>query len=213
MGYSFSTQSNPIYCGIKLLTPHNLIVNSMDNVSGGAGGIDISDGFTTAEKYLSLSSNRHQAGATASTGNDIVQVVSAGPFNMAPDDSVVVAFALLAGDNLMDLKAGAAAAQQKYDSLYAVGIIENTTQSEFLIFPNPASENISMHYVALAGENISFELINPQGVLLRKIPSFAIQKPSSYHQVINLSGIPAGMYLLKFQSQYRSITRKIVIGN
>ncbi|MES1226349.1 MAG: T9SS type A sorting domain-containing protein, partial [Bacteroidota bacterium] len=212
MGYVYSTQASPVYCGIKLLTPSGIIVNSMDNLGGGAGGIDITDGFTTAEKYQSLTVNRAQAGNSGANGNDVAQVVSAGPFNMAPDDSVVVVFALIAGDNLADIQNSAVAAQQKYDSLYAVGIRALPAANNGLeIFPNPAKDYVSVVFTQLSNEHPLISLMNIEGEVVRTFPVAESTKGEKMRSQLSLSNMARGMYLLTFQSQFRSLTQKLVI--
>ncbi|MGZ4038215.1 MAG: S8 family serine peptidase, partial [Bacteroidia bacterium] len=126
LGYSWCTDAGGHYAGIKLLTtyaPPNFY--GIDNVSGGGGGYDISSGFTSLLKYKVLSTQRLSAGNTATTGNDVLNVMSSGPYSINPGRSAVVAFALLAGDNLSDLQASAASAQVKYASVAsAAGVDE-----------------------------------------------------------------------------------------
>jgi hypothetical protein len=214
MGYVYSTQASPIYCAIKLLSPSGLVVNSMDNLGGGGGGIDVTDGYSTAEKYQSLSTNRFQAGNSAAAGNDVLQVVSAGPFNMAVDDSAVVVFAMIAGDNLLDIQSSAAAAQQKYDSLYAVGIPSlSASNQEMLLFPNPAKEMVTIQVPSASKEAGTISLLTLQGELIRSIRNSERKAGAQQSVQLNLSGLAKGMYLIKYQSQSRSMTQKLIIGN
>ncbi len=68
--------------------------------------------FTKAEKYHSLSSGIID---TAGIGtNDLSQVLSAGPFAIAPGDSARAVFAILAADSLADLKTYAIRAREQY---------------------------------------------------------------------------------------------------
>ncbi len=70
------------------------------------------DGFSDAEKWEGLSGGIviPQAGPA-----DISQSLSTGPFTIAPGDSIVVAFALLGGSDLVDLQQNADAAQGVWD--------------------------------------------------------------------------------------------------
>ncbi len=212
MAYVYSTQAAPIYCGIKLLSPSGMVVNSIDNVGGGSGGIDISDGFSTSEKYQALSTNRFQAGTGGSNGNDVAHVISAGPFNMATDDSAVVVFAILAGDNLMDLQSSAVAAQQKYDSLYAVGISEpSIAASDFQLFPNPAKEQVRFVFNAFKEEKPIISLFNAQGKLIQSLADNVSGKQVS-NWTMDLTGLPKGIYLVKYESQLRTFSKKLIVN-
>ena len=93
MAYAFNPSTPDVYMGIKLLEPSVGNCYNIDAVSGGSGGVDISDGYTGAEKYTTLSTARAQAGGAS--GGDVAQVMSAGPFDLNPGDSVKVSFAIL----------------------------------------------------------------------------------------------------------------------
>lgn len=140
LGYVFNTASNGLYAGVKVLSATApATVYSIDNVSGGNGGIDIFNGYDGADKYMSLSTNRLNAGV-GGTGNDVAQVVSTGPFTVLPNDSVHFAFAILAGDSLLDLQTSAINAQGQYDAMTTVTNIQNIQRINSInLHPNPAS--------------------------------------------------------------------------
>ena len=216
MGYIYSTQANGVYAGIKLLTRDSgLFVNSIDNVAGGAGGIDFTGGFSTAEKYQSLSTNRYQAGNTTTNGNDVAHTVSAGPFHLAVNDSVIVAFALIAGDDLIDLQNSAIASQHIYDSLYAVGISSvNKNEGNILLFPNPASNNILVQFAASINETATISIYTISGQEVKKIKPLVTSRSSNFQQLkIDLSDLDKGVYFLRIQSEHYSATKKLVIAN
>jgi hypothetical protein len=66
MGYCWSTDTAGLYAGIKVLTNTPFNHYAVDNVTGGGGGLDLSDGFSGAEKYSALSTQRPAAGNTSS---------------------------------------------------------------------------------------------------------------------------------------------------
>lgn len=143
MGY-VSVPTPIVYFGAtKVLTPGAFIHNAIDNITGGAGGLDLSNGFDTNEKYLSLSTQRSTSGG-AGTGNDVIDVVSTGPFTLSPGDSTVVAFALIAGNELSDLSASATQAQIKYDLVTALN--ENNPSGIYTAnaYPNPSNGFITI---------------------------------------------------------------------
>src|SRR5205085_2084166 len=122
----------------------------------GSGGINMTDGFSNIEKYTALSTFRSAAGTLTPTGNDVLSAVSTGSFNLAPNDSVEVAFALIAGDDLASLQASADAAQWKYDSTF-VGIISigKATSNELTqSYPNPANKEVRIN-ISLKENNFS----------------------------------------------------------
>jgi serine protease len=116
--------------GVALLTNNAPSCFSMDQLvqGGSVGGNNINPndatiGFSTAEKYTTLSSGigRAQAGiyssGTYQLGDDVSQVTGAKITNLAPGNTATVAFALIAGDNIADLLASAQSARSKFISI------------------------------------------------------------------------------------------------
>ncbi len=147
MGYSWCTDPGGKYAGIKLLTsfaPPNFY--GIENIAGGCGGYDVTTpaGYSTSLKYKTLTQSRLTAGTCSLVGNDVLNVMSSGPYSVAPGQKVVVAFALIAGDSLLDLQNSAAAAQIKYSTVaYGVGVNEiSLADNTVLVYPNPATDKI-----------------------------------------------------------------------
>jgi len=99
MGYAFNTGAPTIYAAIKQLTPGGNNCYSLDN-DGSGGSINIYNGFTKEEKFLSLSTQRLSAGQTGA-GGDVSHTVASGPQVIPQGDSIKVAFALISGEDLI----------------------------------------------------------------------------------------------------------------
>jgi hypothetical protein len=95
LGYVYTAPIDSIYTGVQVLSNVPAMHHAMENVSGGVGGVNLGDGFSNSEKYFSLTTPQNEAG-TSGNGNDIVNVVSAGPFSIQAGEEQVIAFALLA---------------------------------------------------------------------------------------------------------------------
>lgn len=170
MGYSWLTDLNGKYAGIKVLTPQAGNFNAIDNVAGGNGGIDINDAnnyYSTADKYTALSTPRLQAGVADADGEDVLNVMSTGPYNVIPGDSVKVAFALICGDDLIDIKNSADSAQVHYDIMYPVGITNATTETDLFpsVYPNPSHGKI--YFVNKSNESFVVEILNNLGQVVK----------------------------------------------
>jgi serine protease len=205
MGYSWCTNPGGLYGGIKLLTssaPPNFY--GIDNVTGGGGGVDIYSGFSTLNKYKTLSTSRLSAGNTTSTGNDVLNVMSAGPYNIGPGQSIIVAFALIAGDSLLDLQASAAAAQVKYNTVAsAVGVKEiNSDNNSVKVYPNPATDKINV-VVKNKTEN-ELMVYDMNGKLI-------YQNTISASTIISTEKWSRGIYFVKVSNSESVSTTKIVL--
>lgn len=203
MGYSYYTASGGKYGGIKLLTntaPPNFY--AVDHIAGGNGGLDLANGFDTKEKYLSLSTPRLAAGV-AGTGQDVINIMSSGPFILAPGDSVKVAFALIGGDSLPNLISGATQAQIKYDGI--VTGINQSVSSDYTwrIFPNPAKNNITISQTEPTF--YKYEIYNLSGKLV------AESKIQSLLQKVDLTNYAEGLYIVKLMGNQKVEFKKIVV--
>ena len=115
MGYVYNIGEPMPYAGIKLLTTEAPSYYAIDNLAGGRSTFSIADGFSAEEKYKALSGGvaRPKAGINGS-GNDVSHVVGGAATKLAPSQSKTIAFAIVAGENLADLKKHAVAAQERY---------------------------------------------------------------------------------------------------
>ena len=116
LGYIYDSQVNGFYAGIQVLTStgfnHYAMFNNQADDPGGTG-VHPNNDYTSADKYTTLSNTVTNAGGT--NGADVSNVVSTGPFNIANGDSVSMAFALIAGDDLTDLLLSADSAYTMYN--------------------------------------------------------------------------------------------------
>jgi hypothetical protein len=118
MGYTFNTTtgSNTLI-GVQALSPQNAAFYAIDNSSSTAGGnINMLDGFSRAEKFQTLSNGvaRQQAGMSTAQGNDVMQVTGLHITNLAAGQKQKVAFAIVAGNTVTELRNNAIAARNRF---------------------------------------------------------------------------------------------------
>ena len=205
MGYARSLEADSTYAAIKLLTSGTFVNYSLDNVSGGAGGVDISNGFTTDEKYTTLSTNKASAGLPS--GQDVAHVVSSGNFTLNAGDSVIVAFAIIAGTGLTDIQTSADAAQDIYDNPIGVNELEET--SIFSVYPNPTDGKINLKINLV--ENLKIKNITIYNVHGAEL-SLDFQIKSSANFQIDLSALPNGVYFIELQTADKIYKKKLVVS-
>lgn len=203
MGYCYYTAPGGNYAGIKLLTntaPPNFY--AVDNVAGGNGGFDLTNGFDVREKYKTLSTPRLAAGVSG-TGSDNINIMGSGPFTLGPNETVKVAFAIIGGDSLPNLISAANQAQIKYDSILPTSVNEVTKENGFSIFPNPTKGTITISqtdkvYTKYEVYDLNGQLIS-QDTIQGKIQS------------VDLSGQAEGMYIIKLIGEQKVSFKKIVV--
>lgn len=213
MGYTWCTNSGGKYAGIKLLTntaPPNFY--AIDNVSGGGGGIDVVNGaFDTPEKYIALSTPRLQGGNTLSTGNDVLNVMSSGPFTINPGDSAIVAFALIAGDDLNDIQVSADSAQFHYDGTYTgLGIKNNGLNSSVVVYPNPATSQLNFVFTSEQTSGVEITLVNTLGQTVQTI-SRNNMGAGTQKITTDVSNLPAGTYYYRVTGKDKLSIGKVII--
>ena len=215
MGYAYSTVAGGKFAGIKLLTTSAApVFYGIDNTSGGGGGVDINDAtdyFSTANKYTTLSTNRYQAGLTGPDGGDVISVMSSGPFNINAGDSVKVAFALIAGDDLNDIKTSADSAQFHYDGTHITGIAQTKDAIDVQVYPNPADNNLSFIFNTIKSENMEITLVNALGQTVKTI--VRNNMASGYSKVnADVSDLPTGTYFYSINTGDKMTVGKIIIS-
>jgi len=215
MGYVYHTATAGLYCGTKLLTStapfHHYAI---DNINGGGGGVDLyNGGYDGTEKFTTLSTNRAQAGTTGA-GNDVCDVVSTGPYTVNPGDSIVVAFALIAGDDLTDIQNSAVDAQTMYDTQVPLGVknaemslVGSLSQS----FPNPATGNATILFNLPASGKAELKLFDVTG---REVAVLASgEMAAGTHQVnVDASRLASGIYYYQLQTAGGKVSKKMIVS-
>ncbi len=214
MGYVWYTAAGGKYCGIKLLTNTAPAVHyAIDNTNGGSGGVNMYDGWDTQEKYTTLSTNRQQAGLVGQ-GNDVCDVMSSGPFTVPAGDSVTVAFALLAGDDLVDLQNSAVDAQNMYDTNGPLGVTTHYADdaTQFNAFPNPTSGMTDIRYMIAETGYSEIRIVDASGRLVSTLAA-GTKQPGEYYARLDAEALAEGIYFLQLVTGDQMITRKLVVSH
>lgn len=94
-------------------------------------------------------------------------------------------------------------------SFVAVGIQENQVEiSNFNLFPNPAKDQLTISMSNTKNETAVIQLYSLLGNLIKEKTS---SNSSTVQEKMDLSGLPAGVYLLKTSLGTASISKKIII--
>lgn len=208
MGYCYSTQTNGLYAGIKLLSNTAPAIHyAMDNVGGGSGGIDPVGGISTDEKFTGISTNRANAGGTGN-GNDIIHFVSSGPFSVNPNDTIEVAFAYIAGDSLADLQSSAIAAQLKYDNNPIIVKNNSLKTPDFSVFPNPAKDKLQILFENNNQANYTLKVMNLEGKTIQELKT---TRTGSVLE-ISLDGMENGIYFIEVITPQSVNTQRFILA-
>tara|TARA_R110002050_G_scaffold102774_1_gene211622 strand:- start:64678 stop:67467 length:2790 start_codon:yes stop_codon:yes gene_type:complete len=207
MTYTESTEFNKPVFGVQLLTSQGFKSYCLDNVNGGLGGVDIFNGFTNAKKYTTLTSNRYHSGPQDITGNDVVQVTSGGGFAIQPNDTVKIAFAILAAENVGILTQVADSSYKRYNGKLPNSVRElNVSDSKLKVYPNPATDKITIDVANfLFHDNWSIKITN---VLGKEV--FFQNEIGGTQLSLFMNGFSAGVYFVEIQIKSQKITTKFI---
>ena len=214
MGYTYYTKTKGLYAGIKLLTstaPVN--VYGIDNDTTGSGGVDVfHNGFSRAEKYITLSTMRAAAGV-AKQGQDVLEVVSTGPYTINAGDSIDVAFALIGSDDLAMLQTSAVAAQTRYDNtiLSAPAIAGREEAYTLQFFPNPTSGNTIIDVNLPKSGKMELKVYNMIGQDVATISS-GDQTAGNHQFNFDASKLNSGVYYYQLTAGETKLVRRLIVS-
>jgi hypothetical protein len=203
LGYVYTAPVDSIYTGVQVLTEQQGRQHAIENISGGLGGVNLFDGFSSSEKYLCLSTSQDQGGMSGN-GTDIINVVSAGPFSIQPGEEQIVAFALLAAGNYTDLTESAVTARDFY--LNTGGPLKTSMiDQEWLVYPNPADNELFISRKINTTKAANATVLDISGRIL-------LQKTISENENrIELPPFSSGIYYLKIESENGIFTTRFLI--
>ncbi len=203
LGYVYTAPIDSIYTGVQVLTDQPGRQHAIENISGGLGGINLFNGFSSADKYYCLSTSQDQGGM-AGNGTDILNVVSAGPFSIQPGEEQIVAFALLAAGNYTDLTQSAVTARDFYlNTGIPLSVSEKT--NSYSIFPNPTSDILFLRRNNNISTSSKIMLVDLSG---RIVYSSSWQ---GNNLSISTSEIADGIYILKIESLNEIVQKRIAV--
>jgi serine protease len=203
LGYTYNTITPYPYLGVASMT--NQSVNFKAILMG-----DLFDGFTTEEKWLSLSSGI----ANDSLGPEgTTFTIAVGPLNIQPNQSVTVGFALIKGNNLMDLKNISSIARNKYNSVGVKQISELLPKKYELMqnYPNPFNPVTKIKFAIPENDYVNIKIYD---VLGREIMTLVNEKlnPGLFEFSFDGSSLSSGLYFYRMTTnKYSDIKRMVLV--
>lgn len=202
LGYVYAVKNGQPYAGVKLLNENYLPAYYPMSIT--LANDILQDGFTTAEKFQTLSSGikSQGLGQNKASGYDVMYTIGYGPFDIAPSDSVKISFAFLTGDDLADLQQSASAAQAKFNTLNEVKPPLDEREVILLNYPNPASEFTKIEFSIPASGAVSLALYDLAGRRVKIISENKQYISGTYSIPLDLTGLQTGVYIcrLRFNS-------------
>ncbi|OGX84314.1 hypothetical protein BEN47_02820 [Hymenobacter lapidarius] len=210
LGYCYALEpaasaSTPAqYAGIRLLRGGEPAVYSINNAAPVGSPVRFADGFSAAEKFLTLSSGtaRAQRSAGLPNGADVSQVVGTRLVRLAPGDSTTVAFAVLAASSLLQLQAAADAAAQAYTTLLPSRLA--VLALGFNVYPNPTAGPLQVELPPQFGLQ-EIRIFNTLGQLVGQ------QTGGGSTVTLSLAGLAPGLYTVRALGAGSVLTRAVLV--
>jgi len=204
LGYVYSALEGEYCGGMQLLSSDKAnamgINNNQDALESPFG---IYDDFTNSEKFQSISSGTEfvKAGFVTNTdtdlpGHDVSNTVASGPHVINPEQTLTVAFAVMAAEDVLELQSTAIRAEEKYAPYLITGLEDapEAISRSLRIFPNPA-QNAATLLMEDLQESARVEVLTPMGQVLS---TQEVAPQLGQQQVkLDLAGYAAGLYLVR----------------
>lgn len=238
--YQFD-QENLTYLSLVPLSDLPHVSTQIDNAQ------TLYDGFSGLEKFDFLSGQNSasiyqglpiNASSIEPEVKDWSQIISCGPISLAPEEKTAVAFAIVGGGSLDELKINIASARAKYES-FSSGIEEEEEEEVVLPknyslgqnYPNPFNPVTTIRYtvgisqatVANGGESTadgspvqtSLRVYNIRGQLVKTLVDGELN-PGSYEAIwdgTDQAGdrVASGIYLYRLKTDKNQTTRRMIL--
>ena len=199
-----ATAAPGTYAGIRLLRGGAPAVYSIDGAAPAGSPVRLADGFSPAEKFLTLSRGTARAQRTAGlpNGTDVMQVLGTRLTRLAPGDSTTVAFAVLVAPTLAQLQASADVAAQLYNTVLPTRA--TAAVAGFSVYPNPTTGPLRVEVPADFGLR-EIEVRNALGQLVRR------QAASGAAATVSVTGLVPGLYLLRVRGTTSVLSQPVEI--
>lgn len=205
LSYVTEFMNDSVFAGVQLLGNQPNSVYAIANQAGANVNIEMTDGFSTEEKYISLSYYSPIAGAEGE-GTDIITVSGSGPFSIPSGAKVNIAFAYHLATSESQLLEQANHARTFYNSIAEPLQLQSASNQDFSVFPNPASKTVTVSSNGLY--SFSYTLRDLLGQTLIN------GKSNSQTTTLNFpKGVKAGSYILEIENNNRSTYKKLLIVN
>lgn len=174
------------------------LIKNKDEVYPEAGG------FSDEEKLICLSGGIRNT--VPDEPEDYSHVLGTGPVDLAPDDTVLVGYAVVGGKGLAELQENAAAAQARWRALFETSGAEPDPPGAPLAFrleanfPNPFNPETTVRYSVAERGPVRISVTDVRGREIARLVD-TVQGPGRYEARWNGTTqhgpAPSGVYILR----------------
>lgn len=205
LSYAYNVNTPTSYVGVQWLRGGTVSSYAIDVNAPASSAVRLANGFSQAEKMLTLNSGTRQRTAGVTTGTDIAQVVGAVMPSLAPADSVTVTFAIVAAPTLAQLRTAADDAIVRYtQSHQLLPVKQSAALAGWQLYPNPTTGQVRVDVPAnFGGQQV--EVLSNLGQVVKQ------QVLTGSTSTLYLQELPAGVYLVRVHGSTSTLTRRVVL--
>jgi subtilisin family serine protease len=167
--------------------------------------------MTMADKWAYMNAGTSDTAITSPMDASIM--ITTGPYDINPGDSVIAAFAILGGTSLADIRANADAAIAKYATRTSIDgdiifVPENFSLAQN--YPNPFNATTTIKFNTVQNGRVQLETFDLLG--RRVAVLFDGDLTAGIHAVTwDCSNLTSGIYFYKLTSDVKTVTRKMTL--
>ena len=166
--------------------------------------------FTLADKWSYMNAGIVDTAITSI--RDCSIIITTGPYDIAPGESAVAAFAILGGNSLADLQANADAAMVAYDAITSIDGESAELPEAFSLsqnYPNPFNAKTTISFSIPAAGQVRLEAFDLLG---RKVETIldSYMEAGSHSTVWDCSSLSSGVYFYRLTADDKSTVRKMM---
>ncbi|TVQ07408.1 MAG: T9SS C-terminal target domain-containing protein [Bacteroidetes bacterium] len=87
--------------------------------------------------------------------------------------------------------------------------VQEITEAEFVVYPNPASNVVNVEFVAVQNNTYTISLINHMGQTIKVLP--VEESAGKISLELDLEGVNNGMYFIRIDNGSESVNRKLIV--
>jgi serine protease len=201
LAYTYNSGTSNPYLGVSLLSGQTLNFKALN-------ATEVLTGFTTLEKWSALSSGIFND----SLGPGLnCFVISAGPISLNNNDSVVVGFAVVKGNDLAELKTNSNTAKNRF-GVIGIEQISTTIPDRFALYqnyPNPFNPATTIKFDVAAFDRITIRVYDIIGKEVSRYSSDL--QPGQYRYDFEGSNLASGIYFYRLESSFFSDVKKMIL--
>ncbi|MEP7218317.1 MAG: T9SS type A sorting domain-containing protein, partial [Bacteroidota bacterium] len=184
-----------LFTGAALLTHQEPGFYGVDNETAD-GGDSIEFGFTPEKKWKMLSAKLHETSLVCDAG----MVISAGPIDLAPNDTTTVEFALLVASDFPGLRSAAQRALElRTLSAAPASPAIAGSQLNLQAYPSPFPEITDLRFTMPRHSHADVVVYDLRGTVVAKIYDGELDA-GEYRFPFNSAGLPDGTYMYEVRA-------------